>query len=595
MCGRKTFAVLIFLLIFCFVGNCTADKLETDWNDFLHYVKIGRLDLAKGYGSAVIQANPDPVKILDLSEQNAQGYQILIRVTQTSSDTELVELCRKILDMVEEGKFIRRADPKVILAEIKRLSGTSRGQLAAVKRLRNAGEYAVPFMLEALADDSRKQEWPNVIWALPQIGRDAIRPLAAAMQTTDVGIKAEIIKALGKIGYSQSLAYLKFVVEKDSSSELRVASEQSILQIDPAALKQSAALLFYRLGESYYYHAQSLAPAEDTALSNIWFWDPQSRRLFREQVDSAYFYELMTMRCCEWALKADPAAGEAIALWLAAFFKAESTGLDMPGYFQKGHADAFVYATTAGPEYLHLALARALADGDSYVALGCIESLGTVAGEKSVMYQVGAVSPLLKAMSFNNKAVRYSAAIAVAAAGPQQDFAEKKLVAQLLAQALVEPESKQTDQLNAWVKQDYPLRSVLAMLKLAQSRNPVIDLAGARLALIEAAKGKDPQIRTLAAQVLAYLPGTEAQKAIAAMSLNPNNSMDIRLSAFDALVLSAKLNANQLDSGLIDSVYSLVSDKDADPKLRSAAAGAFGALNLPSEKVKNLILDQAKS
>jgi hypothetical protein len=39
----------------------------------------------------------------------------------------------------------------------------------------------------------------------------------------------------------------------------------------------------------------------------------------------------------------------------------------------------------------------------------------------------------------------------------------------------------------------------------------------------------------------------------------------------------------------------LVSSTEADPDLRAAAAGAYGALNLPSEQVKNLILDQSKS
>jgi hypothetical protein len=39
----------------------------------------------------------------------------------------------------------------------------------------------------------------------------------------------------------------------------------------------------------------------------------------------------------------------------------------------------------------------------------------------------------------------------------------------------------------------------------------------------------------------------------------------------------------------------LVSSKDIDPGLRAAAAAAYGALNLPSQKVKTLILDQARS
>jgi hypothetical protein len=38
-----------------------------------------------------------------------------------------------------------------------------------------------------------------------------------------------------------------------------------------------------------------------------------------------------------------------------------------------------------------------------------------------------------------------------------------------------------------------------------------------------------------------------------------------------------------------------ISSGETDPDLRSAAAAAYGTLNLPSRKVKDLILDQAKS
>ena len=45
----------------------------------------------------------------------------------------------------------------------------------------------------------------------------------------------------------------------------------------------------------------------------------------------------------------------------------------------------------------------------------------------------------------------------------------------------------------------------------------------------------------------------------------------------------------------VNGIYELISKPDTDPALRAAAAAAYGALNLPSQKVKNLILDQAKS
>ena len=54
-------------------------------------------------------------------------------------------------------------------------------------------------------------------------------------------------------------------------------------------------------------------------------------------------------------------------------------------------------------------------------------------------------------------------------------------------------------------------------------------------------------------------------------------------------------NFGLLDEKLIDAIYSIVTSKTSDVKLRSAAAAAYGALDLPSRKVKDLILDQAGS
>jgi HEAT repeat protein len=452
-------------------------------------------------------------------------------------------------------------------------------------------------MLDAMTDPSRESELANVVRALPQIGRDAIRPLAAALQTENVPLKAQIITALGKISYPQSLPYLKYVIENENSTELRAMAQESIRQINPDMLQVPAAQLFYELAEKYYYHAQSLAPAQDANFANVWFWDSNGGKLVREEVDKNYFNELMAMRTCEWALRADAGFGSAIGLWLAAFFKAESTGVEkMPAYFGDRHADALVYATTAGVEYLHQALARAVKDNNAHVALGVIEALATTAGEKSLLYQMGPSQPLLQALSFNDRMVRYSAAIAIGAAGPTEGFAESKLVVANLAEALGQTSQTSAGGANGWsaeISENYAVRAAGVMLSLAQARNSVLDLSTAQLALEGAVN--DKRIQVLAGQTLAYLDSPGAQRAIAAMALETNNDPNVRISAFVSLANSAKLNANMLPDETIDAIYSLISSNETDNELRSSAAAAYGALNLPSRKVKDLILDQAKS
>jgi len=590
-------AIAILVIAYLGVSTCSAQTLEEDWNDFLHYTKIGRFDMAKGHAQAVLASNPDPVKLLELSRANQQGYQILVKVNEVAPDAELADLSGKVLAIIEQGRFIERTEPRIIAEEVRRLSSTDRGWLTAVKRLRNAGEYAIPFMLDAIADQSRENELPYIVRALPQIGRDAIRPLAAALQTENVPLKALIITALGKIGYPQSQAYLKYIIENDDSSQLRAMAQDSISQINPDMLQAPAAQLFYELSEKYYYHAQSLAPAQDAAFANVWFWDSDAGKLVREEVDKSYFNELMAMRSCEWALKADAGFGSAIGLWLASFFKAESAGVEkMPAYFGERHADALVYATTAGVEYLHQALARAVKDNNAHVALGVIEALATTAGEKSLLYQMGPSQPLLQALSFNDRMVRYSAAIAIGAAGPKEGFAENKLVVANLAEALGQGSQTSAGGANGWseeIAENYAVRAAEVMLSLAQARNSVLDLSAAQPALESAVS--DKRIQVLAGQILAYLDSPGAQRAIAAMALDANNAPDVRISAFISLATSAKLNANMLPDETIDEIYALISSDATETELRSPAAAAYGALNLPSRKVKDLILDQAKS
>jgi hypothetical protein len=577
--------------------------LEEDWNDFLHYTMIGRFDLAKGYAQAILQSNPDPVELFEKVQANPQGYDFAMRVADSAHDAELADVTKQLLAVIDQGRFARRTDARIIVEEVRRLGTTPRGKMIAIQRLRDAGEYSVPFLLDAMAEAIRGPAGNNdlsaMIEALPQIGQPAIRPLGAALQMNNDQLKAEIIRALGQIGYPQGLPYLKYVIENSQSMELRSLATEAIRRIDPRAANAPAAALFYQLGEKYYYHNESLAPMQGIPFANIWFWDSQADRLTHVEVAPEYFHELMCMRCCEWSLKAQDQFGLAIGLWLAAFFKAEATGIPMPEYFGPTHANALVYATTAGPEYLHQALARAVNDRNAAVALGAVEALATTAGERSLMYTLGPAQPLMQALAFPDRAVRYSAAIAVGNAGPRQPFAESRLVVQNLAEALTQDSGQAESQdAGSWtpeIADSYALRAAQALLKLAVSRNPVIDLSLAQPALVNATQSTRQEIQVLSGQILAYINSPDAQRAIAEMAMAAGNDASVRIAAFESLANSAKLSGSLLPDGTISAIYTLISADETDPALRAAAAAAYGALNLPSQKVKNLILDQAKS
>jgi HEAT repeat protein len=203
----------------------------------------------------------------------------------------------------------------------------------------------------------------------------------------------------------------------------------------------------------------------------------------------------------------------------------------------------------------------------------------------------------LQALSFQDRSVRYSAAIAIGNAGPRERFVESRIVVQNLAEALGRS-GRQAVSLGEWseeLAESYALRSVQAMYKLAISRNPVIDLSQALPALMAATKDSNQQIQVLACQTLAYVNSPNAQRAIADMAMNAAQEMPVQIAAFEALAGSAKLYGNLLPDASVTAMYALIQSTETDGSIRAAAAAAFGALNLPSQRVKDLILDQARS
>ena len=97
------------------------------------------------------------------------------------------------------------------------------------------------------------------------------------------------------------------------------------------------------------------------------------------EVPTVIFNDIMTMRCCEEALRMQPDAKPPIALWLNANFRREAqlpagaTDATRPENYPPG----LYFAQSAGPEYCLMGLARAVDGVEAAVALGLDRSAAT--------------------------------------------------------------------------------------------------------------------------------------------------------------------------------------------------------------------------
>ena len=430
-----------------------AADVERLFSNYLHFAIIGQFDYAAKAGEALL-ARPE---LSPLSDASASLLVELSRKYASSVDTLMIlaanstlgESAAAILELVRRAHSRQRMNPGHIAANIQLLSGTPTQRAVAMERLTASGEYAVPLMLEVIADPAQKQLQPFVARALPLLGRRAVNPLAAATFLDVPLVQRAAAEALGEIGYPQALAFLKRLAEGATGNmEIREAAAAAVRRIvvaDPAVREAPAADLFEDLAEQYYREEASLRADPREPRANV--WRVRDGRLVAVEVPRAIFTMVMCMDCCEAAMQLKPQAPAAAALWLAANFRrearlglnvetAEDVAADDPTR-PKGFPRAVYFARSAGPEVCLKVLARAIADRDRPVALGAIAGLDATAGPAAMLgTRAGAAGSLVEALSFPDQLVRIKAALALGRAMPAEPFGRSNDVVDNLAAAL---------------------------------------------------------------------------------------------------------------------------------------------------------------
>lgn len=426
--------------------------VESLFVDFLHFATLGRFTAANAYAEALLRhPNLDPRELLALSGKHRKSMQTLLILVQ---NTEVGPNAAKVIELIEQGQLLERKDDARILSNIALLGGEPQQEYDAVRHLIQSGEYAIPHLVDALHDDTRRNLHRRILSALPKIGRDAVRPLVMALHTSREDVRIELVRALGEIGYPSAVPYLlKLTVDPQVADATRQAAQAAVGRIAALSGRTSATTApeaFHELAELYYNEDPSVAADPRLDLANVWYWNEKSRRVERTEVETTIFGQVMAMRCAEEALLLQPDRIESIGLWLAANIRREGRlGMDVesgdPG--ELGRADAtrpadwpraLYFSQAAGPRFAHLVLDRAVRDRDALVALGAIEALRITAGPASLIGSETYKQPLVKALQFPDLLVRIRAALALGAALPTQPFSDSDLVIPVLSEALAQ-------------------------------------------------------------------------------------------------------------------------------------------------------------
>jgi len=416
------------------------DNAASLWADFNHYVLVARPDLASAAGQALLD-NVEPQALLDAVEASdyANYDRALIRAQRTEG---LGDVAAKLDAKIQQARIERSRETERIGTDITTLSQGQRPYRNAVERLKAAGQYAAPQMLAVLRDDGQAELHPYVLQAMVAVGRPLVAPLSEALPKLNAVNQARVAQVLAEIGYPHPLPYLKQVLESETADpNARQTVQRAYDQlIERTELSGSldAATLYLLLGESQYTRqtqGQEI-PGYDASQDKgiVWAY-AEDTGLVPIPVPGAVFGDVLAMRAAEQALTLDPDLDRALSLYLMANLRRENNlpdGEQDPSYGSDKQAPTF-YALLAGPARLQDVLARALADRDSALAIDAIDALRQTAGIKD---QTAGDSPLLTALSYPDRRVRFRAAAALTSARPDESFPGSVRVVPVLAEAL---------------------------------------------------------------------------------------------------------------------------------------------------------------
>ncbi|MHC5024748.1 MAG: hypothetical protein ACYTGG_12730 [Planctomycetota bacterium] len=417
----------------------TAQDCARLLEDFVHYTFVAKPDLAAGFAQELLDCvgtDGDLVILLDEGPVSTERFDQAI--SRARSVPELEVIAAEIEIRVENGRLSLAREQDRINEAIQMLIGTQRQQLLAERRLESAGEYAVPALLREIMEGRNERLKLQCERMLVRIGREAVTPLSAALPHVEDNTQRVLCDILGEIGWNHAAPFLRELsLDAAASGPVQEAAARAFRNVGGREVELSN--LYSMVAQRYFDGAESLVayPFEDS--NNVWDYD-NFIGLESTPVPTDIYHEVMAMRMSGSALRVDPANRKALSLFVAANLKRENelpAGDGDPIFGGNPYGPEF-YATVFGTSTCMDVLAMAVESVDTPLVRDAIAALAkTTGGSNLFSFSDGAGrQPLLLALEYPARRVRYEAALTLGRALPDDAFPGDSSVVPLLASAV---------------------------------------------------------------------------------------------------------------------------------------------------------------
>ena len=131
------------------------------------------------------------------------------------------------------------------------------------------------------------------------------------------------------------------------------------------------------------------------------------------------------------------------------------------------------------------------------------------------------------------------------------------------------------------------------LLKLVGTSNSIFNLQSGQNTVLAALDDDRPAVQMLAGQVAALLDTTEGQPALLDKAAKADTDPAVRVSLFESLATGGKIFGNRLGGDGVNKLLAAAADA-GNLDVQAAAAQAVGAMNLPADQARRLIVESTK-
>ena len=397
------------------------------WEAADYLVRTNQAKKAVPYLDKFVKSEPDDATLIAVRNQFGLGS-----ILRLHDDPATQPFAEPIASKMAEAAHKYATRPERIARFVAELTKSPEEQDYAIRHLREAGPYAVPFLVDELSrPDLSADDRKLVVDNMGRLDRSVVPPLIATLDSPDPTIAATAATLLGKIGHKPAVPFLTFAAASPGSPPaLRNAAQAAIAQLTQqpfsAQPRNHAQVL---TAAAWSYHRHQVEFPDDRAV--VWSWDKERKAPAPREVSRSEAETIAGLRLAREALRLDPTSRDA---QVAQISLALEKAIERVGYAEFPAKDqaTFDAATASGPSILGDVLKTAIADGKTDLAAAAAKALGQVTDVASLS-ATPRPHPLVDALYAPGRRVQFAAAKALVNLAPSRPFAGSSRVVPTLA------------------------------------------------------------------------------------------------------------------------------------------------------------------